>query len=256
MWPPAQRFAELASNFDRQVANGGICEAARWILPRFCQSIDCTQEREIPTEGPLLVLSNHPGGVDGLLIAAALPRDDLKIVASGVPFIRGLPHTGNSLIYSSHDTHARMSVIRQMIRHLKADGSVLIFPSGTVDPDPSLILGAAQALRDWSPSVSLLIRKVPQVRVVVGMVSGVLSPASLRNPLIRLRHGQRQRQKLAEFLQISRQLFFPRSVSISPKITLGKLLSFEDILVDGRDAIRCMIESEANRLLHLHTASE
>lgn len=176
-------------------------------------------------------------------------------MASSVPFNRGLPFTGDALIFSSLDTHARMSVIRQMIRHLKASGAVLIFPSGTVDPDPSLMPGALQALREWSPSVPLLIRKVPQVRAVVGLVSGVLSPASLRSPLARLRRGQRERQKLAEFLQISRQLFSPRSISIAPKVTLGKRLSFQECLAEDRASITHVIEAEAIHLLALHTAS-
>jgi hypothetical protein len=48
----------------------------------------------------LLVAANHPGAADGLVIAAALRRDDLKVVISDVPFTRAVPYGRKYLIYT------------------------------------------------------------------------------------------------------------------------------------------------------------
>jgi hypothetical protein len=40
------------------------------------------------------------------------------------------------------------SLIKNSFRHLREGGSVLIFPSGTVDPDPALFSNAPLALDD------------------------------------------------------------------------------------------------------------
>ncbi|MCG2784268.1 MAG: hypothetical protein L6461_04105 [Anaerolineae bacterium] len=83
----AHRFARIAVTFDQDVATHGFREAARCLLPRFTREVHVRGAEYIPTEGPLLVVSNHPGTINGLAIASSLPRPDLKIVASGVPFI-------------------------------------------------------------------------------------------------------------------------------------------------------------------------
>jgi len=107
-----RRFARLAMRFEQDVAGQGFCEATRRILPHFVHSVHICGAEYAPTDGPLLVVSNHPGTVDGLAIAAHLPRPDLKIVVSGVPFIRRLRSTANHLIYSSLEPFERMRVVR------------------------------------------------------------------------------------------------------------------------------------------------
>lgn len=214
----SRRFAQIAVQFDQDVAARGFREAARRLLPHFIRDLHVRGAEHIPAEGPLLVVSNHPGTVDGLAIAAQLPRSDLKIVVSGVPFIRHLRAAANHLIYSSLDTFERMQVVRSAIRHLEDGGAVLLFPSGGLDPDPAVMPGALQELESWSPSLEVILRRVPAARVLITFVSGVLHPAWARSPLIYLRRGRRNQQRVAEFFQVIHQMLFPGQLLVNPSL--------------------------------------
>ena len=233
-WFAAHRLAKLAASFDQYVSKTNFCEAARWVLPNFVQDVKKDGYMDIPKEGPLLVTSNHPGTCDSLVIAASLPRDDLKIVVSGFPFLRNLPSTARHLIYTQRDNpFERMTVIRSAIRHLQDGGSLLIFPSGKVDPDPAVLPGADQALERWSPSLEIMVRKVPQTRILVTIVSGVLSKSWVRNPLARLRKDIPDRQMIAEFLQVVQQMVFPRSLLMTPTVFFDYPFTSSDLGVTG-----------------------
>jgi 1-acyl-sn-glycerol-3-phosphate acyltransferase len=222
--PAAGRFAEVAARFDDDVAAYGFRAAARRLLPYFTREVRVRGAEHIPVEGPLLVVSNHPGTVDGLVIASSLPRPDLKIVVSGVPFIRSLAATTNHLIYSSLNTFERMNVVRSAIRHLENGGAVLIFPSGGIDPDPAVMTGALGELDNWSPSLDVILRRVPATRVLITAVSGVLHAGWVRSPLTLVRSGRRNQQRVAEFFQIIQQTLFPNSLKISPSVCFAEPL--------------------------------
>jgi hypothetical protein len=192
------------------------------VLPKFISRLEVEGQEQIPQEGPLLVASNHPGGADSIALAASLPRQDLKIVVSAMPFIRGLPNSARHFIYTTLDVHERMRVVRESIRHLREGGSLLIFPRGQVEPDPAHLPGALEAVSQWSPSVGLIVKSVPETQVVPAVVSGVLAPSSLRNPLTRIRSSARDRQMLAEFLQIIQQMLLPRRIAVAAQVRFGR----------------------------------
>ncbi|MCS6907443.1 MAG: 1-acyl-sn-glycerol-3-phosphate acyltransferase [Anaerolineales bacterium] len=219
--PAVQRFAELAVAFDRNVALKGFSEAARRVLPVFAEQVYVQIEAPLPEEGALLVVSNHPGLVDSLVLASRLPRKDLRVVASGVPFLRHLKATAGHLIYSSLDTFERAKTLRAVIRHLQNGGTVLIFPGGRIEPDPLFMPGAEEELENWSPSIEVIIRHVPNLHLVVSAVSGVLNPAWMRNPFVRLRRGRLNQQRTAEFLQVIQQMLSPKSPKPSPRASLS-----------------------------------
>jgi 1-acyl-sn-glycerol-3-phosphate acyltransferase len=225
LWPPATIFSRLADRFDRMVEQSGLREACSWALSRFAQGAEIKGGDYIPVEGPLLIAANHPGTIDGLAIASSIPRSDLKIVITGIPFIQKLRSTAEHLIYTPFDTHERMATVRSIIRQLESGGSLLIFPTGTVDPDPDIMPGAHEALEQWSPSLDLILRKVPQTQVLVTIVSGVLRPSYLSNPLAKLHKGLRERQKVAEFLQVAQQLLLPKSGSLLPRVSFAPPIS-------------------------------
>ncbi|MGQ9599473.1 MAG: 1-acyl-sn-glycerol-3-phosphate acyltransferase [Anaerolineae bacterium] len=219
--PAAERFSQLAASFDQYVASLGLNQAARWVLPVFSRDVRVHGTEHVPAEGPLLLTSNHPGTCDSLVIAANVLRPDLKIVATGVPFIRSLPSTAQYLIYCTLDPHERMNVVRSAIRHLRDGGALLIFPSGTLDPDPAISSGADRALETWSPSLEVILRKVPHAQVLVTIVSGVLASSWARNPLVRLRRTERDQRRTAEFLQVIQQMLFPRSLLVHPALSFA-----------------------------------
>jgi hypothetical protein len=198
------------------------------------------------------VASNHPGSYDGLLIASAVGRDDLRVLVSDVPFLRHMHATSANFIYT--ETHreaaSRMTAVRESVRHLKAGGALLVYASGQVDPDPALLPGAREELQKWSSSLSLFVRQVPETVILVSIVSGVLAPSCFRHPLTRLRKEQRLKQFLAEFIQISQQILFGRRFALTPTVRFAEPLTTAD-LEGCRDAeaARTTIITRAEGLL-------
>jgi hypothetical protein len=107
-WLPAHRFAKIAATFDEIVARAGFQEAARWLLPRFTVGAKACVVENIPRSGPLLIASNHPGAFDALVLTAHIPRQDIKIIVSGSPFLRGLEALKAHFIFIADDPHTRM----------------------------------------------------------------------------------------------------------------------------------------------------
>jgi hypothetical protein len=253
---PASRFCRIAMAFDRQVAQNGFTHAACWTLPNFVKGVDFIGLDTIPKEGPLLVVSNHPGTVDGLCIAAGLARDDLRIVASGMPFLRGLQASARHFIYSSLDTYVRMMVVRSGIKHLRAGGALLIFPSGHLDPDPKILPGADQSLNEWSPSIELILRKVPQVQILVTVVSGVLSRRNLNSPFTKFRKTLRDRQRIAEFIQVARQMVLGIREDVVPRVSFAPPLDVPELARQATEAnLLPVLIGHAQELLSVHETS-
>ena len=98
----------------------------------------------------------------------------------------------------------------------------MVFPSGLVDPDPAISVGAVEALQQWRPSLELFIRKVPECRIVLTIVSGVLSRRWLKSPVTRLRKEPHNRQKVAEIFQVFEQLLFPGRLLLNPNISFSR----------------------------------
>jgi 1-acyl-sn-glycerol-3-phosphate acyltransferase len=254
LWPPATIFSRLADRFDRTVEQSGLREACHWALSMFAQDADIKGWETIPKEGPLLIAANHPGTIDGLAIASHIPRADLKVVITGIPFIQKLQSTAKHLIYTPFEPHERMMTVRSIIRQLESGGSLLIFPTGTVDPDPDIMPGAHESFEQWSPSLDLILRKVPQTQVLVAIVSGVLKPSYLSNPLAKLHKGLRERQKVAEFLQVAQQLLFPQSLSLFPRVSFAKPISvFQLQAIEGSKSVLKGVIEKAQQLLVEHT---
>lgn len=251
---PSSRFAKLAATFDQYVVDFGFREAAMRVLPVFARSFEAHNIENIPREGPLLITSNHPGTCDSIVIAASVPRQDLKIVASGIPFVQGLKNAANHLIYTTVDVHERMMVVRTIIRYLKDGGAVLIFPSGRIDPDPALSPDAADDLGRWSPSIEVVLRHVPQTRVLLTVVSDVLSAHWRRNPIVRLMGDDHKQRSVAEFLQVIQQMIFPNSVNVNPQVSYSNPLTIDDLklrserLLDGMiEHTRCLMEDHMSQ---------
>jgi hypothetical protein len=218
---PAERFSRIGAAFNQWVEEHGFSHAAQSLLPRFVGKFEARGHETIPSEGPLLIASNHPGTYDALMIASQLPRNDLKIVAQRIPFLIGLPQVQRHMIFTTPDAHVRMSVFRASMRHLAEGGALLIFPSGHIDPDPSVLPGARQEVDHWSRSIEMMLQRVPQANLLVTIVSGVVARACAHSPLTRLRRAPLDRRRLAEFIQIIQQMFFERRYALSPKVTFA-----------------------------------
>jgi hypothetical protein len=241
VWPSAHRFAGLMANLDTTTIQSGFREALRELITPFVKDVIVFGDEHIPKDGPLLIVSNHPGTVDSIAIGASLPRDDLSIVATGFPLLRRLPSASRHLIYVDPQAPMNISGVRSTIQQLESGGSVLIFPSGRVEPDPAILPSARQALQNWSPSIELFLRKVPQTRVIVTIVSGVLSPVFLHNPLIRLWRGMRDPLAIAEVSQIVTQLVFKKRFRMTPKISFDIPYTVDDLRRDSESIYQSIL---------------
>jgi hypothetical protein len=254
LWLPAHRFAELAATFDRYVAEFGWREATARIISKYVMSFEVSNEESIPPEGPLLITSNHPGTIDSLVISASIPRPDLKIVATGIPFMEGLRNAADHLIYTPRKgVHERMQVVRSAIHHLKDGGAVLIFPSGRIDPDPALSPEAAHDLGRWSHSVELMLQQVPQTQVLLTVVSDVLSARWRWNPFVRMMGDELKQRTVAEFLQVIQSIIIPNINRVTPRITFSDPFTTDDLANMGPRLMDGMIE-QTRYLMESHMA--
>lgn len=199
---PAQRFAHQVLNFDGRVGEAGLAVASLEMLTTLHNQLVIQGREHLPAQGPLFFLSNHPGLTDTIALFASIARHDLRILAADRPFLRALPNTSRDLIYLDEQKGQNRNAVRQAVNHLKADGSLLTFPAGKIEPDPAVLPGAIESLGSWSKSIALFVRQVPSVRLVPVLVKGVLNPKAQRHPLRLLRRSQKDREWLAAMLQI------------------------------------------------------
>jgi len=247
---PARRFAHEVAAYDAEVGQHGLQAGANLAARRFIRRLQIRGRANIPSSGPVLVLANHPGLADAISIFAALPRADLRIIAAERPFLNALPHTSRRLIYVPDQAEGRMAVVREATKHLKQGGAILTFPAGRIEPDPAVMPGAVESLQSWSESIALFARLAPQTRIVPAIISGVISAASLRLPVIRVRRDQKDRERLAAMLQILLQPVLPAYKPACVRVDFYAPLLAADLIKRGDSAtvIRAVTD-RARRLI-------
>jgi hypothetical protein len=231
---PVKRMSAMVVELDQNIYQEGCNKAAIKFMANFVTDVDVRGAENIPKQGPLLLMCNHPAAYDVIILAASIQRDDLKILGSDVQFIKKLPNIANIIIPVPYHIPSRLQTVRASINHLKNGGSLLIFPRGDVEPDPAVSPGAEESLIGWSASLELLLRKVPQTISVVAIASGILSKGWFKNPLIKLWKKYEQRQKVAEIFQIATQLITGRRTTSIPLLTFSAPLTLADL--GGEDA--------------------
>ncbi|MCI2395850.1 lysophospholipid acyltransferase family protein [Aliiroseovarius sediminis] len=122
------------------------------------------QLNNIPPDGPVIVVANHPHGlVDGMVLAELIGRrrQDYRILSRSV--LDGLDQVASSYMIPvpfPHDPDAQTKMVQmraQTMTHLKAGGLVTLFPSGVVASSDSLTGPAIE--REWNVFTAQLIRR-------------------------------------------------------------------------------------------------
>lgn len=215
---PARRLASQAAIYDRIVGDLGLRAGGAWALERMARHVEIEGQENVPPEGPLLLVANHPGLSDTVALFATTPRTDLRVVAAERPFLNALPNTMSYLLTVNEKSPGRLGLVRSATRHLRNGGAVLTFPGGRIEPDPAVLPGAVRALERWSSSAALFARMVPDLAIVPAIVCGVLSSAALHNPLTLLRRQKEDREWLAATFQI----MTPGLYNVTVKVSFGR----------------------------------
>jgi len=226
---PTRRLSRLLVDLDRNISQNGWNLAVNQFLEHFVTHVHLHGEETIPKNGPLMVVCNHPAAYDVVILAACIPREDLKILASDIPIVQMLPQIAKHIIPVPYHIPARLQTVRRSIEHLRNGGAILLFPRGDVEPDPTVSPGSVQSLSGWSSSIELFLRKVPQTISVVAIASGVLSAKWFKNPLIKLWKKYEQRQKVAEIFQIASQLLTGMKPSATPEVSFSSSLTISEL---------------------------
>lgn len=136
--------------------------AARERLALDCELIGAPLE-SIPTEGPLVVVCNHPfGGADGLLLSELLlrRRPDLRVLANGelarVAELQPLLLPLDILSGGRKAAAANRASLRAAVRWLGDGGAVLLFPAGEV---AHVRVHGRITDRRWHPLAGWLLRR-------------------------------------------------------------------------------------------------
>ena len=249
----ARRFAELGVGLDHVVAEQGVAAGARWALSHFARDYAARGLENIPAQGPVVIASNHPGSFDSLVISAHISRPDYKIIVGDIPFFENLPHLSEHAIYAParQDTYGRMQVIRKAIRHLDTGGALLIFARGGIEPDPAFMPAPDAEFNLWSRSLQIFLERVPRARVLVTVVSGVISRAAMSHPITWVREKRPDRQRLAFMIQMAQQVIGGREkFGLVPSVSFGELIGLGNSGTP-EEALQQIIHS-ARQLLQSH----
>jgi len=248
---PADHLAHIGAILEEEAPRSGLSGASQRALPELSLNPTTHGVEFIPKEGPVLVACNHPGAYDSLVVTASIPRRDLKLVVSDVGFTHALQACSRDFIFVSTDPTERMGALRESITHLRNGGALLIFANGEVEPDPAIMPGAEQTIAGWSPSIEIMLRKVPDCWLQLTIASGMLLPKFVHSPLTRIRRMPFHRQKMGELLQILQQMVLPHSIQLHPRVSFAQPVCARDLAADGMmaDVIR-----RARALLAEHVA--
>jgi hypothetical protein len=245
-WFPARRFSGIAATLDDDIAAYGLAEASRRMLPRFVASYEGAA-RAHPGDRPVLIVAN-PEARSMVSWCSPACRGPTDGCASDSPFLRGFA-TQAHLISISPDAYQRWSALRRMVDHLMRGGALYTYPGGLPVPDPDAMDGAEEGFASWSPSLELLLRRIPATRVVIAVISGVVAVECLRYPGVRSRPVPWERQRLAEYAQIVQQVMFGRRFGLRARVSFSDPFTLADL--EGEE-IMPGIERRGRALLAEH----
>jgi 1-acyl-sn-glycerol-3-phosphate acyltransferase len=219
-------FADNMATFNLELITLGLAEAATALCGRYGGRVVAEGLEHVPRSGPLLLVSNHPGMFDTLGIYATLPRPDIRALARPQPLLGLMTSLAPNLLMLPDEGAGRAGGLRQVLQLLRADGALLIYPAGHLEPEPMLL--GHHGLKDdpieplipWSSGVGTLVKLAARqgipLQVVPVALAGVLSTQTWRwfSPLLKLRKTLRGREDLTAVLQVAFPGWGPTTVRV------------------------------------------
>jgi hypothetical protein len=252
--PIAKRLANMLVPFDHDLGKYGTQVATGNFITYFVKEVMARGEEKIPSSGPVVVTSNHPGAYDSVAIISKIPRTDVKVIISDIPFFKYMPNSRERVLYATNPS-TRMNAVRESLRHLEQGGCLVIFATGLIDPDPE-VWGEAEAslhLEHWSPSLGLFLKKVPQTKMIVTIASGVLDPGWAESRFTHIVKPGIDRRRLAEFSQVISQLLKSKHKLYTPHLSFAPPVTLDELGRGNSDVMPDII-AKAKALLKEHMA--
>ncbi len=216
---------------------------------------DLRRLQDIPKEGPLVIVANHPfGAVEGIVLAVALKaiRPDVKFMANYM--LQRFPEFDDMVIpvdpFAREDSQRRnFGGLRDCMRWVKNGGALIVFPSGTVSHYQKRKHRVVDP--EWSPSIGRIIQRTRAAVVPIyfeghnnaafqlaGMLHprlrSLLIPRNLLNKkgkTIRFRIGStvtaRQLENFDDAAELTRYLRF-RTYLLGAKRKHGRTFTIQD----------------------------
>ena len=223
------------ARFDRCIEQEGMATAAAGMLEDL--GARWSRVGEPPADGPLLVVANHPGAYDALVLLAALERRDVAIVAADRALLRAMPALRRHLVFvpegASGVALGRAIGVRRAVAHLAAGGALLHFGAGRIEPDPAFVASGGEPLAPWQSGTGALVRGAAgsSGAVLPAVVEGVHSPRAKRLFVTRLAE-RRGLTTLAPLLQVA----IPRYRDVEALVRFGDPLPARKLAAAGTDA--------------------
>lgn len=259
---PARTFAGQVIGFDKDVGQTHLAEASRQLMRKhYVKDVRVHGHENVPSKGPVLFLSNHPGMADTISLFAAINRPDLKIIALHRPFLAALENITNRLFFIDDDPAKRLNAVRHVSTHLRAGGAALTFPAGEIEPDPLVYPGALESLNAWTDSAGVFIRFARDTKIVPVLVSGVIWKKTAYHWIPRLKRSRIEREKLAAALQllmlITRnarpnvvRVHFARPITVNDVNSTAAQAIHQVVIERMKDLIQNLPKTEGVSVLH------
>lgn len=243
----ARKFARQMLEFDSHIMTCGLAKAAQQTEKLYVKDL-CIYGREHIPNGPFLALSNHPGMTDTLAVIAALGAADLKVIALNRPFLLSLPNLSRRLFFVTEDPNERVTMVRQVSKHLRMGGATLTFPAGHNEPDPDVYPGAVESLQSWTESTGVFLRLAPETAILPVVVRNVIWEKIAHHPVVRIKKNRDERELLAVALQLLLQVMFNLK-PVTVKVQIGKPITVKGLGSTDANVIHRAVLAEMKGLI-------
>jgi len=129
-------------------ASSSYADLCMRIAPNVAKSYTVTGEEHIPSSGPLIVVRNHPCHFDSMLLGTVFAvRPDVRPLMKMSPYTEGLP-SDKVVFLRKVGPHAMPEDVAAMQQYLRAGGSMLAVPWGSMDHQAQDYANPARAAKN------------------------------------------------------------------------------------------------------------
>ena len=180
---------ELIHQYDKTASADSLAAASSELLSTVGVTVE--SKRFNPKQGPLLIVSNHPGSLDGHVLISTFKNDDFYIIGMASNELMGktyvshllpvygvrrmrdhisallLENLGTQSLNSEEEARSKnRETISKASKLVSSGSSVIILPEGAG--------GGSTSDRSWKPGVGFLVKQItnPDTKIVFVKITG------------------------------------------------------------------------------------